>query len=61
MRQPPFCGEGGETPFAGRRWQAATAPLIGELSANLTERLIFCQIASPSARTQMRSSAVTDL
>ena len=36
MRQPPFCGEGGETPFAGRRWRAA---LIGELSAKLTERL----------------------
>jgi len=42
MRQPPFCGEGGETPFAGRRWQAAMAPLIGELSAKLTERLIGC-------------------
>ena len=39
MRQPPFCGEGGETPFAGRRWPAAMAPLIGELSAKLTERL----------------------
>ena len=36
MRQPPFCGEGGETPFADRRWQSA---LIGELSAKLTERL----------------------
>ena len=30
------------TQFAGCRWQAAMAPLIGELSAKLTERLIGC-------------------